>query len=179
MTSAPTETRKVGDAAGSAHDLAVPPDLGVGLGWGGPGRRPGCLLVGVDRSPESLAALEVALDLAGRLGADIEVVHVIDLADYPVDPDNSDWGIDARATIEAEEAAVRAVMATWAGAWSYRAVRGPPATVLATLAEQRAATMIVVGGRRVHHRWDRFVGRPVTHSLLGCSTRPVLVVNGR
>ncbi len=49
------------------------------------------IVVGVNRDPASQEALIVAADLARRLHAHLHVVHVVDLADYPIDPDASDW----------------------------------------------------------------------------------------
>src|SRR5215203_784019 len=42
------------------------------------------IVVGFDEEPQSQAALRYAIDLARRLDADLEVVHVVDLRDYPV-----------------------------------------------------------------------------------------------
>src|SRR3954463_15216092 len=49
------------------------------------------LVLGFDRDEASHAALAVAVDLAARLAAEIVVVHIVDLDDYPIDPDSADW----------------------------------------------------------------------------------------
>ncbi|MDX6585475.1 MAG: hypothetical protein QOI10_4659, partial [Solirubrobacterales bacterium] len=49
------------------------------------------LVVGYSEDPASGSALAVAADLAGRLFAHLHVAHVIDLDDYPIDPDSPSW----------------------------------------------------------------------------------------
>lgn len=53
--------------------------------------RPTALVLGHARDRASRRALEVAAELAQLLTAHLHVVHGIDLDDYPIDPDASDW----------------------------------------------------------------------------------------
>jgi nucleotide-binding universal stress UspA family protein len=80
------------------------------------------LVVGFDRDAVSRAALTVAADLAGRLAARLVVVHVVDLDDYPIDPEAADW--------EEQRAggATRSVSAAWParGVAGERAPSGVP-----------------------------------------------------
>lgn len=146
-------------------------------GGGEGGRRP-WLVVGVDARPTSVGALRTAMDLAGRLGAEIAVVHAIDLRDFPVDPDSDDWGLEAQRNIQAQEELVRSVMAGWERRWLYRAIRGEPARVLTGVATQLDALMIVVGARERRHRhdWGGWADHSIPHRLVGHAERPVLVV---
>lgn len=143
----------------------------------GGNRRP-WLVVGVDARPTSIGALRTTMDLAGRLGAEIAVVHAIDLRDFPVDPDGDDWGLEAQRNIQAQEELVRSVMAGWERRWVYRAIRGEPARVLTGVATQLDALMIVVGARARRHRhdWGGWADHSIPHRLVGHAERPVLVV---
>ena len=49
------------------------------------------IVAGYHASQASLHALAAAKDLAEQMKAEIHVVHAIDLSDYPIDPDRSDW----------------------------------------------------------------------------------------
>ena len=102
---------------------------------------PRCLVTGVDASPESLAALELALELADRLGARLVVVHAVGLLEeggYRPRPDLGAIVADARQHVGAGEAVVDTVYED-----------GPPPDVLLRIAEQQAADMLVVGSRGV------------------------------
>ncbi|MGN6301750.1 MAG: universal stress protein [Angustibacter sp.] len=142
-------------------------------------RSRGALVVGFDRNPTSVSALRVAVELAGRLDAEVHVVHAIDLADYPVDPDSATWEDDADSTAADEKALAERALQGFAGPWTYRAARGEPAEILASVADEVDALMVVVGARRegpaaaISH----LVSPSVSKALLGHGgTRPVLVV---
>ena len=65
---------------------------------------PRCLVVGVDASPESLAALDLALALADRLDARLVVVHAVGLLEeggYRARPDLAEIVEDARQRVGA------------------------------------------------------------------------------
>ncbi|MCU4186248.1 universal stress protein [Acidiferrimicrobium sp. IK] len=157
----------------------------VRLGRGGPdvaGRAPAgrsAVVVGFDRSAAGLAALGTAADLGGRLGADLHVVHAVDLADYPVDPDADDWGRQATLSLEAERRTVSDALADYPGRWSYVALRDDPAAALARTAEHCDALMIVVGVRSTgwRHLLQRMSGPAVSGRLLDRCRRPVLLVS--
>jgi nucleotide-binding universal stress UspA family protein len=145
---------------------------------GGPGTA--ALVLGHANDPASGRALEVAVDLAGRLHAHLHVVHAIDLADYPADPDAADWEEQGRRALAAEHGRVRAALAGRAVAWSHHAWHGDPVALLETVAEEEDALMIVVGtrGEGVGSAIDRLLRRSVSHGLVAHGGRPVLVVPG-
>jgi nucleotide-binding universal stress UspA family protein len=144
-----------------------------------PAKRPAELVVGWDRQPASTAALRFAIGLAERLNAHLHVVHIVDVDDLPIDPDAWDWGqqIDAALATDAESA--RALLDQLGVAnWTYRTVHGRPPDVLADLAEDVDAVMIVLGAPRggMHSFIDTFAGQSVSHQLARKHGRPVLLV---
>ena len=64
------------------------------------------LVVGHCRTRGSKDVLEVARDLARRMGAVVHVVHAISLDDYPVDPDADDWEAQAAQVLAGQRAEV-------------------------------------------------------------------------
>ncbi|MBW0118937.1 MULTISPECIES: universal stress protein [Pseudonocardia] len=139
----------------------------------------GHLVVGHDRSASAGRALEVAVDLARRLGgAAVHVVHGVDLDDYPIDPDSADWDQQAARALEEQRRAVRDVAGGALGGWSYHAGRGDPADLLVALAQEVDALMIVVGtqGEGVSAVFERVLDRSVSHAVIHRQHRPVLVV---
>lgn len=137
------------------------------------------LVVGYDRSPSSRRAVLRAMDLGRRLGAALQIVHAVDLADYPVDPDSPDWGAEVAAVVQEEDAAVAGLLAGYEYPWSFRAVYGDPATVLCRAADQADALMIVVGAAfhgAGHGMFSRMFSPSVVTRLVDRSGRPVLAV---
>ena len=136
------------------------------------------LVVGFDRDDVSRAALTVAADLAGRLAARLVVVHVVDLTDYPIDPEADDWEEQAQRTLSEERDTVQQLLAAHRFGWSYEARSGSPADALVTAAETHDALLIVVGrhGSRVGGLLRRLLGGSVSRRLVTATTRPVLVV---
>lgn len=137
------------------------------------------MVVGFDRSPASRAALGKAAEIGGLLGAELHVVHAIDLSDYPVDPDADDWEEQAGRSLEEERQRVSTALAGYPCGWTYLALRAEPADALIRTAEQSNAVMIVVGVRS--HGWrhllERLAGPSVSHRLINHCHRPVLVVS--
>jgi nucleotide-binding universal stress UspA family protein len=133
------------------------------------------LVVGVDDRPLSLAALSTAADLALRLGADLHVVHAIDLRDYPNDPDSDNWDTHATTALTHLDADVRATLDTHPGPWTYHAWQGTPVHLLQTVADETDALMIVVGH---HPHWTpaRLTRESVGHALTRTTHRPILLV---
>lgn len=140
------------------------------------------LVVGVDRDPASAVALQVARDLAGRLGAWISVVHVLDLRDTPVDLEGPDWEAGTRSALAEHAATVRGWMRGYPGGWSYEVAHGHPATALARSATASAggtddALMIVLGhhasgpAAAVHH----LLAGSTAHGLVRIAPCPVLL----
>ena len=137
------------------------------------------LVMGFDLTPVSECALEVAADLTRRLGAQLHVVHVVDLGDYPIDPDRSDWEEQGKKLLAREREAVRTVLSTFNGRWTYHAWHGDPARLLVTVADEFDALMIVIGAPRdgVGAAISHLIQRSVTTGLTGHrGHRPVLVV---
>ncbi len=137
------------------------------------------LVVGFDRQQVSLRALQVAADLAARLRAELHVVHAVDLADHPIDPDRPDWEEQARAAVAHERELAGQVLSGTDVPWTYHAARGDPVRLLSAVAEERDALMIVVGTRG-HSRASaviRLLDGSVTRALTGRhQQRPVLIV---
>ncbi|WP_138760087.1 universal stress protein [Modestobacter altitudinis] len=136
------------------------------------------LVLGFDRDRASDAALGVAVDLADRLRAHVAVVHVVNLNDFPVDPDAPDWEDQARDALAEERARVERALRGHRYGWSYEAHSGGPVEVLVQVAEDRDAYAIVVGrhGRGVSEGLRRLVDGSVSRRLLSTCGRPVLVV---
>lgn len=135
------------------------------------------LVVGFDGRAASLAALRTAADLARRLGADLHVVHGVDVRDYPVDPDVAVevWEGHAREALEHLHVQVRAALADHPGNWTYHASDGDPVRLLVTVADEQDALMVVVGTHR-HRSLSRVMRRSVSHHLPKAAHRPVLLV---
>ena len=136
------------------------------------------LVVGWDREPASAAALRFAVSLARRLNAHLHVVHIADVADLPVDPDAADYEQQFHASVEAHAVAARKLLDELGANWTYHAMHGRPPDVLAELAEQVDAVMIVLGAPRggVHSFIDTFAGQSVALQLTRNHARAVLLV---
>lgn len=136
------------------------------------------LVLGHDRRPRSEVALAVAADLAARLRAELHVVHGIDLSDYPIDPDASDWEQQAQRALADQHQQVAAALADCDTGWSYHAWRGDPVELLSEVADDVDALMIIVGsrGEGPSKIVDRIFERSVSHGLINRQRRPVLVV---
>lgn len=136
------------------------------------------LVLGWDRQPASAAALRFAVGLSQRLDAHLHVVHIADFDDLPVDPDAWDWEQQFHASLDAHAVSARALLAELGANSTYHAVRGRPPDVLADLAEEVDAVMIVLGAPRggVHSFIDTFAGQSVSHQLTRKHGRAVLLV---
>ena len=127
---------------------------------------PRCLLVGVDASAESLAALDLALELAGPLEARLIVVHAVGLLEeggYRPRPDLSAIVADA---VERTGASASSVEPTYED--------GPPPDVLLRVAEREGADLLVVGSRGVSGAL-RQLGS-TSEAVITASRVPVLVI---
>jgi nucleotide-binding universal stress UspA family protein len=99
-----------------------------------------CIVVGDDASPESLAAVEWALRLAGSFGCGVVAVHAIGLLeghDLRPHPDVAATVATAR-SLDIANADVE-VDTTY--------LEGVPAEIVVRTAEERNAVMVVVGSR--------------------------------
>jgi nucleotide-binding universal stress UspA family protein len=168
------------DPAGEAHDSEVP---GPQLQTEGPfpASEPTThVVLGYRASPYGQAVLDHGADLAVRLGAALHVVHVVDLSDYPIDPDSPDWELQAQKTLAAEQRDVEAALVDLPGSWTYHAAHGDPVALLRQVADSYDALMVIVGsrGESAGSVISRLLGtRPsVSHALIAHSHRPVLVI---
>lgn len=136
------------------------------------------LVVGFDRYPAGHAALDYAIDLAGRLGAFLHVAHIVDAEDLPIDPDSADWEQAVTNTVEQERRDACAVLEQAPVPWAYYSRTGRPAQLLAGLAETRDAEMIIIGSSRggLASFLQRLLGESVSTSLVHHAHRPVLLV---
>lgn len=108
------------------------------------------ILVGVDFSKHSQEAVEVATRLARRVGASIDVVHVIDLPPDFV-PYASLFGAELEKkmtdTAAVELAAIGRAIEEAQVPFELHTVRGHPAEALARAAESYESDLIVIGTR--------------------------------
>jgi nucleotide-binding universal stress UspA family protein len=133
------------------------------------------LLVGYDQYPASHQAVQFAAGLARVLGASLLLVHVIDLADYPIDPEAATWESASVDRLLAERRQAETLLTGSGIEWNYRIVRDDPAHALAQVAHEIDALFIVVGasGRGVA---QRLLHGSVPQTLLRKQRKPVLVV---
>ena len=127
----------------------------------------GPVVVGVDASPESLAALDWALRLAAAFGRRLVVVHAVGLLEeggYRERPDVAGIVDAARQRVAGREAAPVAVIVE----------DGPAADVVVRVAEREEAELIVVGSRGVGQA-TRLLGS-VSEAVLAHAHCPVLIV---
>jgi len=136
------------------------------------------LVLGHDHHPHSQRALAVAADLTHPMRAQLHIVHSINLSDYPIDPDAADWEQQAQRALHDQHQQVAAALNDCDTGWSYHAWRGDPVTLLATVADETDALMIIVGsrGEGPGKVVDRILERSVSHGLIARQHRPVLVV---
>ena len=105
------------------------------------------LLVGYDWRPASQQALIVGAHLAELLDAHLTVMHVVDLEDYPIDPDRSDWEEAAEKEVALQQDYASGLLEDRPIRWTYQVARGHPAQQLAKTASD---------GHSIH-RWKHYV----------------------
>ena len=142
------------------------------------------IICGVDGSPDSQTALEVAAQLADRLGSTLILAHVAEpeylpyAGAYPFGGTSGSMAVAKEVESEEEAAAqlleLVAVDAELAGA-ERRVAVGNPAEGLAELADEEEAELIVVGSRGQGAMKSAFFGS-VSYSLVGIARCPVLIV---
>ena len=137
------------------------------------------LIVGYDEHPASRAALKFAAGLSRRLDAELNVIHVVTMDDYPIDPDNAEWEANGERELAAErEDARRILQAHGASRWTYDVLRGEPVRLLVEACERHDAAMIIVGkpeqglGAMLGHLVSGSISRGILHR----SHRPVIIV---
>ncbi|CAL9604216.1 universal stress protein [Streptomyces sp. enrichment culture] len=138
----------------------------------------GLVVVGVDGSDSSLAAVETAAEEARRRGAGLHVVHAflwpamhVPLGAPPVGP--ADGGLQAVADRLVADAVERARSAAPDVEVSHAVVTGEPLSVLE--AQSRRADLVVVGSRGMGGFVGLLVGSTAVH-LAAHGKCPVLVV---
>jgi nucleotide-binding universal stress UspA family protein len=136
------------------------------------------LVVGYRRDPSAERALIVAIDMGRRLRAQLRVIHVVELIDYPVDPDSADWEEQCAHVLNEQRSWVERTLAGSGLDWDYEIRRGNAAIELARAAHEYDALFIVVGSRGagLGAAISRLERPSVSHQAIGCQTRPVLVV---
>jgi nucleotide-binding universal stress UspA family protein len=136
------------------------------------------LVLGHGRDPASARALEVAADLAARLNAHVQVVHGGDLDDYPIDPDAADWEQQAQHALAEQRREVEQALDGSGQGWTYHASRADPVRLIAAVAEEHDALMIIVGtrGEGFGATMERLLGGSISHGVIRAQHRPVLIV---
>lgn len=135
------------------------------------------LLAGYDRHPASRQAVLVAARLAEALDAHLTVMHVVDLDDFPIDPDRADWEEVAAEQVAAEQEAATALLQDKPIRWRYHTARGRPADELSRVASDLDVMFIVVGATE-KNLIRRLVNGSVSQALTSHQPKPVLVVPG-
>jgi nucleotide-binding universal stress UspA family protein len=142
------------------------------------------IICGLDGSPDSQRALEVAARLAKRLGSRLVLAHVAEVVHVPYAaayPFGGAGGPTAQANeIDVEEKAGERLLEQAADAFRLENVErrvevGVPAERLADLADDEEAELIVVGSRGRGALKSAFLGS-VSGSLVGVARCPVLIV---
>jgi len=139
------------------------------------------IVVGVDGTADSLAALSWAATMAEDSGAALVVVHVRHLSGVA----SAVGGVEAEAEVamtealdEVEQTSRQRVADVLAGRkvqWSFDVVLGDPATELVSVARQHQAATVVVGGR-THGVVGGLVVGSVAQKLVRHSPTSVVVV---
>jgi universal stress protein A len=142
------------------------------------------ILVPVDHSDCSRAALEYALFLAERFDAEIEVLHVVETPPggeehTVVKPDTGEEELLSDLLMQQGEKAATEFLAPFVQGRTIPIARslltGQPAKVIAAAAADRQADLIVMG---THGRsgFDRLIMGSVTERVLRSAPCPVVVV---
>ena len=140
---------------------------------------PGGIVVGVDGSRESIAALNTAAAIARLRRCPLHAVSVLPYTpSYNVSrgSDDSPGNIEAlRHSLRSSELDDLMHSLEPRSDWSSEVLVGRPARELTILAERRGAEMVVVGRRR-HGPMDRMLGNETPLQVMGTSSVPVLAV---
>ncbi len=134
------------------------------------------IIVGVDGSPNSLAAVQWVADLAGPLESDVVAVHALGLLEH-LSPGSEPVPVE-RHRQEIRDLLERlwtAPLATAAIAYGVELRYGPPVQVLLQAAEDENADLIVVGTRGASGASHIRLGS-TSSQLTEQSTRPVAVI---
>jgi nucleotide-binding universal stress UspA family protein len=122
----------------------------------------GTIICGIDESPAAREAIDVARDLSVRLGARLVLVHV---------------AANESARRDGELLLAEMVVDRWPGRRVERRVAcGSPSEVLASIADEERADLLVVGAARGHRLLSSAVLGSVATSLSRGAPCPVVVV---
>jgi nucleotide-binding universal stress UspA family protein len=126
-----------------------------------------CVVVGVDASPESLAAVEWAVELAKKFGGRVVAVHAVGLLEGQHLRPHPDVGatVTAARALHGEHADVDVDTI-------YQ--DGVPAEIITHVAEEEHAALIVVGSRGIG-RATHLLGS-TSEAVLARASVPVLIV---
>jgi nucleotide-binding universal stress UspA family protein len=106
------------------------------------------LVVAYESSPCSDTALEFAVDLAERLDARLHIIHVVTLADLPVDPDLAGSELEGellRTSLDRDRADAEKIMAAFGGEWTYSNATGNAVRRINAAAGECDALAIILG----------------------------------
>lgn len=136
------------------------------------------LVVGYDGGDISHHALTWSLQFAAGIGGSVHVVHVIDIADTPVDPDSDIYEEDTEAQAGRERERATEALAREDVPWTYDAVYGTPGGALESFGRKYNAQMIVLGasGGGFASVLRRLSGEAAADKLARHCGRPVLTV---
>jgi nucleotide-binding universal stress UspA family protein len=146
-----------------------------------PGRTTGIkrIVVGLDGSKASEAALEWAVAMAQGMGSEVIAVYAIDVPTYFPQP----YGIPIQFDEEWRAAMKSEFEAKWCKPLKISAVRyrtviadGRAATVIGAVADRENADIVLVGRRGRGGVKELLLGS-VSHALVLHSKRPVLVIS--
>jgi nucleotide-binding universal stress UspA family protein len=124
------------------------------------------IVVGTDGSDAAQRAVAVAASLAYDLGATVHLVHAVDHAVSGADGDATEARLLAQWAAPLEAAHV---------VWCTEVHDGAPATVLADVARETRAQLLVVGNRGAHPESGLFLGT-TAHGLAHRTPVALLVV---
>ena len=140
----------------------------------------GAIVVGVDGTVGSHAALFAAINLALATHRPVAVVHVEH--NQPIAAAGTAMGFGAGAMIEAEDSFAEVCRTSCADIldaagvrWTFEIRRGNPADELADAAAEHTATYLVVG-RHGHHGLARLLAGSVSQRLLHHARHPLLII---
>src|SRR5690349_18616219 len=140
----------------------------------------GGIVVGIDGSPESIAALNTAAAIGAARGCPVHIVSVLPpFASYHVGltADQSQSEVDSL-RINIREMVIREIFekANPDNNWTHEVLTGRAAKVITDVAARRHADLIVVG-RGHHGPVDRLLGGETSLQIIRLSSIPVLAVD--
>lgn len=141
---------------------------------------PGGVVVAVDGSVESIAALNTGAAIARLRRLPLHAVTVIaPFPSYHLNPGietTQDHVLELRVALKDSELGIIMNALEPANDWTHEVIVGRPARWVTRIAEQRGADLIVMG-RREHGVMDRVLGSETTLQVMRTSSVPVLGVS--